>query len=192
MTNRYTQIEQFALDKLKNELPKIYKYHSFYHTKDMLGLVDEYVLPYSLPFGEIELLRIAILFHDMGFIVDWKDHEAKGCSMAENALNNHEFSLEDIQKVKELIIATRMPQEPNNDLERIICDIDLDYLGRDDYFVRSELLYEEWLSLDIVQNRAEWKERELDFLKNHQFHSIIGRKYRQPQLDKNIALIELS
>ena len=33
----------------------------------------------------------------------------------------------------QLILATKVPQKPKNKLEKIICDADLDYLGREDF-----------------------------------------------------------
>ena len=142
MTHQYQNIREEALAQLKDKLSPIFKYHSFDHTKDMLKVVEEYIRPYDISAYEEEMLRIAIIFHDMGFIENWKDHEETSCRMAETAMTKHNYKQKDIDLIKSLIVATRMPQEPNNVLESIICDIDLDYLGRPDYSERSELLYQ--------------------------------------------------
>ena len=40
-------------------------------------------------------------------------------------------------------MATKLPPEPSNLLEEIICDSDLDYLGRSDFIPVSNTLFEE-------------------------------------------------
>ena len=189
MTHRYQKLRDNALTRLREELPDNLKYHNYEHTYRMLELVNEYVAPYSFTANEVELLQIAILFHDMGFLLNAKNHEFESSHIAQNALKELDFSEDEIRLVKSLIIATRLPQEPENDLERIICDIDLDYLGRKNYFEISETLYEEWLLLGIIKDRKEWKQKELNFLKNHQYHSIVGIQERQPMLNKNLEKI---
>jgi len=42
-----------------------------------------------------------------------------------------------------MIMATKIPQSPKNLLEQIICDADLDYLGRERYEENSLLLLQE-------------------------------------------------
>ena len=189
MTHRYQKLRDNALTRLREELPDNLKYHNYEHTYRMLELVNEYVAPYSFTANEVELLQIAILFHDMGFLLNAKNHEFESSHIAQNALKELDFSEDEIRLVKSLIIATRLPQEPENDLERIICDIDLDYLGRKNYFEISETLYEEWLLLGIIKDRKEWKQKELNFLKNHQYHSIVGIQERQPMLNENLEKI---
>ena len=190
LINRFSELRSNALERLKIELSPKFKYHSFDHTFNMLSVVEKYTEHYELSSHQIELLKIAILYHDMGFIEDWRDHERRGAEMVEVAMQELKYSTEDILMVKQLIMATKVPQEPETNLERIICDIDLDYLGRDDYFVRSELLFEEWMTIGLVANRAEWEKKELDFLTNHQFHSVFGKKYRQPKLNEHLIKIK--
>jgi hypothetical protein len=40
-------------------------------------------------------------------------------------------------------MATKLPPNPKNLLEKIICDSDLDYLGRSDFIPVSNTLFEE-------------------------------------------------
>ena len=189
MTQQYQILKERALTKLREELSPIFQYHSFDHTTNMLKVVEQYTSPYEINKHEKELLKIAILYHDLGFIKDWKSHESTSVKLAQGDMTEVGYSAADIQLVKKLIMATRMPQEPESILEEIICDIDLDYLGCENYFERSELLFQEWLSLGLVQNRDEWKKKELDFLTNHHFHSEFGKAKRQPQLKRHLETI---
>lgn len=190
MTHNYQDLKTQVFEKLRNELPPVYQYHSFEHTQNMISVIPQYIEEYDLSDSEIEALHLAILFHDLGFTVDWKEHELRGSKMAEKAMTDKGYSAESIKLVQSLIMATKIPQTPHSDLEKLICDIDLDYLGRDDYFQRSELLFEEWLALGLIENRKDWEEKELKFLENHHFHSFFGINYRQPVLKKNLRKIQ--
>lgn len=190
MTHNYQEIKTQVFEKLRNELPPVYKYHSFEHTQNMISVAPMYIEEYNFSEEEVEALHLAILFHDLGFTVDWREHELQGSKMAEAAMIDKGYSTDAIRLVQKLIMATKIPQNPQSDLEKLICDVDLDYLGRDDYFQRSELLFEEWLSLGMVENRKEWEEKELKFLENHHFHSLFGINYRQPVLEKNLRKIQ--
>lgn len=43
------------------------------------------------------------------------------------------YTGDEIEQVCDIIMATQMPQNPHNHLGQIICDADLDYLGRNDF-----------------------------------------------------------
>ncbi|NJN43809.1 MAG: hypothetical protein HC806_03090 [Anaerolineae bacterium] len=91
-----------------------------------------------------------------------------------------------------MIIATRLPQSPRNLLEEILADADLDTLGRDDFFTRSDALREEWANYGRESPLAQWLEGQLAFIKNHNYHTPAARMLRNETKKKNIALLEES
>ncbi len=107
--------------------------------------------------------------------------------IAEELMIKHGFSQKQFAIVKGLILATRIPQTPNNQLERIICDVDLDYLGRADFYEISDRLFKELKEFSMVKNKNEWNVIQIKFLENHQYHTQFGIKNRQPEKEKRIA-----
>ena len=89
---------------------------------------------------EYFILKTAVLFHDMGYIDQYNDNEIFGVKYAEKILPKYNFSKSQIKKISNLISATKVPQNPKNKLEKIICDADLDYLGRVDFLEISDSL----------------------------------------------------
>ena len=63
-----------------------------------------------------------------------------------------------------MIMATKIPQSPRNGLEEIICDADLDYLGRDDFYEIGATLFEELKAYNVLQNEREWNRIQVKFL----------------------------
>ena len=66
-------------------------------------------------------------------------------------------------------MATKMPQRPKNLLQQIICDADLDYLGRNDFFILSEKLHKEFIEYKIACNDEEWKKSRIAFFQSHTY-----------------------
>ena len=75
------------------------------------------------------MLRLGVLMHDIGFTVSSENHEEEGVKIAKSLMAKHNFSHEEIDLVSGLIMATKIPQRPKSLLQKIICDVDLDYLG---------------------------------------------------------------
>jgi uncharacterized protein len=68
-----------------------------------------------------------------------------------------------------MIRATRIPQSPKTILEQVICDADLDYLGRSDFYTIGEGLFKEFLHQGIVHNDMEWNQLQIKFLDAHRY-----------------------
>jgi hypothetical protein len=129
------------------------------------------------------LLKTAALFHDMGFLVSYQDHEKTGIKMARDILPKYNYSGDQIEKIAELIWVTKLPPKPQNLLEEIMCDADLDYLGRSDFIPVSNNLFKELSDRGILNDIDEWNKMQLKFLESHHYFTATARKLR----DKNKA-----
>jgi len=127
------QAREFILDKLKKELPECFHYHNADHAVDVYTASKQLAQSEGIGDRETQLLLTAALFHDSGFLSGPKDHESKSCDNARLYLPNFGYTVEDIERICDIIMATKMPQSPHDHLGRIICDADLDYLGRNDF-----------------------------------------------------------
>ncbi len=172
--------EDFILQKLRSELPASLYYHGLHHTLDVVeaatriaraeGIADEEML---------DLLRTAALFHDVGFLFTYQGHEAEGCRLVREILPGFDYTPEQIATVCGMIKATKIPQSPKNLLEEIICDADLDYLGRDDFENIAQSLYREQLARNMVTDEKAWDAIQIKFLENHHYHTATAHLTRQ-------------
>ena len=85
---------------------------------------------------DTELIKMAAMFHDSGFIKKYDDNEVIGCKIAKEFLPEFGYSQEEIETICGMILATHTPQNPKNKLEEVLADADLDYLGRASYQVQ--------------------------------------------------------
>ncbi len=175
--------------KLKNLDPSL-TYHCLNHTFDVLhqclriaaaeGITSEH---------DLKNLRMAALYHDTGFLETYKNHERKGCEIFLQDTKGMHLSEEDNEIIQGLIMSTKLPQEPRTLLQRIICDADLDYLGRDDFFPIADNLRKEFLHYNVVANDEEWHQLQLNFLTNHSYHTASSAKLRDPEKQKHLLKI---
>ena len=66
-------------------------------------------------------------------------------------------------------MATKIPQAPKNLLERIICDADLDYLGRNDFYKIGNTLFEEFKEYKVISDEESWNRLQVGFIGGHNF-----------------------
>ena len=182
----YIKLRKKALEILNSKLSKDLYYHSLNHTLNILKVANQYLKREKIYGHNAKLIRIGVLLHDIGFTVSNENHEQIGANIAEEMMIEHGFFNKDIKVVKELILSTQIPQTPHNHFEKIICDADLDYLGRSDFYEISELLYKELKTYAIIENKKEWNKAQIKFLEAHRYHTDFAKKNRQPQKEKRI------
>lgn len=177
----YLKLRKHVLDKLKAELPQYLAYHGFNHTLDVLNVCEQYIRREKLGQEDRYLLRMGAIVHDMGFLIGPANHEAVGAEMAAVLMKDLGMTQNVIDEVKGLVMATKIPQTPLNELQKIICDADLDYLGRDDYPKISVKLFDELKHMNIITTEEQWKNLQINFLKAHNFHTSFAKTYREPK-----------
>lgn len=182
---QYKKAVEYILNKLENDLDPHLYYHGLHHTKDVLSSVEEIAIKEGVSEEELSLLKVAAAYHDCGFLVVYKNHEEAGCGIAYEALPKFDFTTEQMDTVFGMIKATKVPQSPKNKLEEILCDADLDYLGRGDFEKISGSLYEEFKYWNIVTDHKTWMQIQVNFLENHVYWTEFSKKNRtQEKLEK--------
>jgi predicted metal-dependent HD superfamily phosphohydrolase len=172
----YPEICHRILEDLSQSLPDYLSYHCIGHTLDVANVCDDYINYYMIPERAANLIRIAAVAHDFGYIYGPKDHEER--SILEIRPKLSAYSEKEILVIEGLIRATKVPQKPVSLYEQILADADLDYLGREDYPELSEGLYREFLHFGVVQNESDWLDVQIRFLEGHHFHTDWAKRNR--------------
>lgn len=175
--------------KVLEQMPAL-PYHNLAHISDVHQAAVAIAATEKLTEEELELLEVAALLHDVGFIHGAKNHEEKGAEMARELLPRFHYTVKQTETICSMIMATRLPQSPSTPLERILCDADLDYLGRSDFSEISKRLYEEMLAAGAVETEREWNLVQRTFLQSHRYHTAFGKTHREPE--KQLRLQEIA
>ena len=157
-------------------MPKDLYYHNLKHTTDAILRVVDIGVRENVSEEELLLLRCAALFHDTGFMVSYDDNEQYGAKLAHQTLARYNFSREQIDIVKSIIMATKVPQRPTNLLQEIMCDADLDYLGRPDFLPISHNLFRELCERGKTDSPEQWNRMQYKFISSHQYFTETAKK----------------
>jgi uncharacterized protein len=182
---------QFILDAMTTHLPPQLTYHTVQHTRDVMQQADRIARSEGIDGDLLALIRTAACYHDAGFLNVYAEHEEESCRIAMQELPLFGYSPSQITLVCQLIRATRLPQAPSTLPEAILCDADLDYLGRDDYASISQLLLTEWLSFGCLADPTQWLSIQRTFLSNHTYFTPTNQQLREPGKQKTLACISL-
>jgi len=177
----FRNLQEKIVARLRKGLASDLYYHGPEHTLDVLLACRRIAKAEGVNGADLQLLELAALYHDNGFLEAYGGHEEVGCRYAKEELPEYGFSDAQISQVCETIMATRIPQTPQDALGEIICDADLDYLGREDFWEIGDALYREFLSRGIVAEDKEWNRLQLDFLQNHSYFTWVSREEREPR-----------
>jgi hypothetical protein len=188
---QFEEVKEFIVNKLKNELPAYLTYHTIEHVMDVYQAAENIGKIQHVNEYDMHLLLTAVLFHDIGFIEGAPRHEERSSALARQILPAYGYTTDEINRIDGLIMATRIPQSPKNQLEEIICDADLDYLGRDDFFPNGDKLYVELCDAGVITNQNDWNKLQVSFLESHRYFTDTSIKLRQPEKNKHLEEVRL-
>ncbi len=188
---QFEEVKEFIVNKLKKELPAHLTYHTIEHVMDVYQAAENIGKIQHVNEYDMLLLLTAVLFHDVGFIEGPALHEERSCAIARQYLPAYGYTANEIDMIEGLIMATRIPQSPKNHLEEIICDADLDYLGRDDFFPNGDKLFVELRNAGVISNENDWNKLQVSFLERHHYFTDTSVKLRQPEKNKHLQQVRL-
>jgi adenylate cyclase len=176
---QFTDLQELILDRLEKDLPHSLYYHNIKHTVDVVTQVELIGLGEGVTDEELLMLKTAALFHDSGHTISYDNHEYFSCLIAKEMLPEYGYTCAQIEMICDLIMSTKLPPRPANKLERIMCDADLDYLGRSDMIPVSNLLFNELKERLKIQSLKDWNNLQVQFITGHQYFTETARNLRE-------------
>jgi uncharacterized protein len=186
MEEPFEKIYANTIEKLESELPDHLTYHSLDHILYVLKRAEYIANKEGIDKYNTFLIKVAALYHDMGFIISPENHEETSCELARNELPEYNLSKEDIEKICGMIMATKIPQNPQNDLEKVLADADLEYLSTKNFFPVSEKLFYELKHFNNDLNREKWNQIQIKFISNHSYHTNYCKHYKEFRKKRNL------
>ena len=184
-TERLKKVEEQTRELLVR-LPPIFLYHHSGHTLDselgVASMANKISLLEKISYQERELIVTAAYLHDLGYLEQHHKNEAIGARMAGEILPGFGYTANEITEVGNMILATEVPTNPKNHLQEILCDADVDNLGRDDFFVQNENLRREI----GIENKIAWYKGSIHFLEGHRFYTPSSRALRDEGKLRNL------
>lgn len=175
---------------LKEKLSPKLTYHHWKHTEHVVEMAELIGHKEHCSEDEIILIKTAALFHDAGFVNPITDsHEEESIRYAQKRLPEYGYSKNEIEQIIGMINATKIPQNPQNKLERVLADADLEYLGTDNFIYIGNKLYQELKHENPTLSITEWNEIQIRFLQAHVYHTNYCLHYRTEKKEQNLQLL---
>ena len=193
---RFHDLQEEVFDMLEDGLPSDLFYHNLKHTVDVVTEVELIGWAEGVSDDEMLLLKTAALFHDVGHTIAYDNHEFHSSEIARKILPKYAYNPQQIEDICKIIMVTKLPTQPQTLLEEIICDSDLDYLGRIDFIPVSNTLYEELKVRNKIGTLNEWNKLQISFISKHQYFTQTARRLRevnkQSQIERIRQLIDVN
>jgi predicted metal-dependent HD superfamily phosphohydrolase len=167
------QVKKFVVAFYKNHHDERFTYHNLEHTEDVVKAAIQICGHYQLDDKDYFTVITAAWFHDIGYRGDdMSNHEEKSALIAADFLKDLRLPEEVLNNITTCILATKMPQSPDNILESIVCDADLFHFGTDDFLNKSRLLRREMNNLYNTKiNKKDWRQKTLRIMTEHEYHT---------------------
>lgn len=186
----YAATEEYVLSTLiRNLSPNLY-FHGPHHTIDVLGSVGRLARSEDISPEDLLLLKTGALYHDTGFLEQYQNNEPIGARISQDSLPKFGYEPKEIEIVSGIIMSTQLPHDPKTKLEELMCDADLDNLGREDFYIKTEEMRRELTEYGTYNTPREWYEHLIPFLEEHNYFTKAAIDLRQSQKEKHLKEIK--
>lgn len=187
----FSTVYKEVIHLLSEKLPCTLYYHCKEHTIYVVEKAEHIANMEGVTGQDLYLIKIAALFHDIGFIEQREDHEQVGCKIMRKKLAGL-LSEDQLDTIAGMIMATKIPQTPTNTMERIVADADLEYLATNKFNDVGDKLYKELQYYDKTMNLIKWDQLQVSFIEKHHYHTRYCKHYKEHRKQQNLAILKKS
>jgi len=175
---------------IKEKKPQWVKYHDFNHAESVVKACQTIGAASNLGEEDLEGVTLAAWFHDAGYVQGIDGHEERSADLAASFLAERGYPERKIAQVVGCIRATKMPQDPRNVMEQVLCDADISHLARTDFLRLSErvrLEIEHRMRVRLTD--VEWLTMNIDFVAGHRYFTDYAKTRFEKQRRLNLAAL---
>ena len=186
------EAQAYVTEIFHKKVASLFVFHNLAHTQGVVKAAEELAAHYQLADNDHFVLMIAAWFHDTGFSSGQaEEHEKVSIQLATDFLQSKGIDDETVQRVSSCIQATRMPQSPLSQVEKIMCDADLFHLGSPEFErINRNLREEQEAYFKKEFSKKEWRQRNIEFLEAHQYFTDYAQQKREDKKQEWIRLLQ--
>ncbi|MGJ1525358.1 Pycsar system effector family protein [Sphingobacterium spiritivorum] len=185
------KVQAYVSDFIKQHKIAELCFHNDSHTSEVVNAATEIAHHYALNKEDLFIVLCAAYFHDLGYFHGGaKQHEGRGAQLARTFLEEQGIDKHIQDQVVGCIMATRMPQQPTNLLEQILCDADLFHLGGENFETRNKLMRKEAETVGGKKiGKEEWRKQTIALMQQHHYHTDYAREKLNKEKEKNLKIL---
>jgi class 3 adenylate cyclase len=136
---------------------------------------------------ELLLSQTAAILLYSGLSETYENFENKSVEIAKSILPEYEYDEREIDRICNLILATKEPFNPQNKLEAILIDSKMDYLGRSDYMTIVRLLYLEEKNMIKDISKEKFIKKQISKIENFEYFTLAAQRLREISKEDQIS-----
>ena len=136
------------------------------------------------------LVRTAALMLYTGLTQSISNFENRSSVIAREILPDYNYSETQIDQICNLILATKQPFDPHNQLEKILIDAKMEFLGRPDYPTQIKLLFQELKETGSKINGQQFKKQQLELLYEFEYFTVAAQRLREVSGTEQMSILE--
>ena len=171
----------------EEKLPMENLYHNYEHTMNVYEAGQKLAQKAELNGNDTEILLLAALFHDAGFVFDRDSHENHSKNIASEFLSRNGYNAKNIESILDCIEATQLEYVPKTKLQKLMKDADLSNLASDRYWEIAEQLRKEmnFFSEEKI-TKKQWIKKNLEFFESMSYYSDAAKAIFGPAKERNL------
>ncbi len=168
--------ENFVTKLYAEKIDDTFKFHTFKQVQRKVKTAVRIAEGSNVSAAQIEILVLAAWFHDTGFTRVYEKHELLSAEIAREFLSDHNYPEQKIAQVVDCILSTSADGQPANDLQKILHDANISYIGRKNFFKRiGQLRAEMELRLKKKYTDYDWLISNIDLFDKLDFLTVFAR-----------------
>jgi len=189
--NLYKKIEQHVKSLFTEKASPTLLFHNQKHTEVVADRTKEIAGHYHLSERDMLILFASAWFHDTGHLyTEPAMHEEKSIEIMTNFMHENTTDDDLIKSIEKCIMVTKMPRNPANLLEQIICDADTYHFGTKDFKLTNRLMFEELNLRKIHMDKATFNDKTLEMLETHQYYTDYCKDLLNKKKKKNMKKLK--
>ena len=185
-----TESESYISALLAEKLPSTIIYHDFDHVLRVKKYAETIGEHTKLTSEEMNILRICALFYNTGYTGSYDQCREESIVIASSFLAEHDVDQQTIGHMAEIIMATKLPQNPKDKIAEVLCDADMMYIAAENAIEQFDLLFDETaMSKPKPAKRQVFEKNLIDYFTNHSYFTEYGKTLLQPKKEAVVKRI---
>ena len=176
---RLGDLEEVVFNDILTKLPESIHFHRLEHARKIYN--HSFLLCRSEGIeqeGRL-LIRTAALMLFTGLTKNYHNFESRSAVICREILPDFSYSEKQVDRICNLILATKLPFKPNNRLENILIDARMDYIGWPDYTRVIKDLFKELTATGSNINGQQFKKQQQELLFNFEYYTVAAQRMRE-------------
>jgi hypothetical protein len=170
--NIYKRIEEHVRGLFAENFNPSLVFHNLEHTETVVARTKEIAGHYNLSEKDLLVIFTAAWFHDTGHLfTEPVGHEEKSVEIMKSFMTANMMDEGLINETEQCILATRMPRNPVNLLQEIICDADTYHFGTKDFKVTNKQAMQEVKLRTGKEDKFDFDKKTIQMLQTHRFYT---------------------